>query len=602
MGEDLINSTVSLTMKALDIIARLLQMLSNAARNSQGGNVTSSDMTDIKSGAIQMSSLEKHCLRTGNQICSSDQSVTKEDMKQIAKKAKAYGIPVAFRGAKNKDNIYPCVRKSDLNIFKNICTEVMQDKLAERPQELGNFKVQEWEIPYITAELNKHDLSAQFGKTKDGEYFCLFEKTDEKAIKIARQEFVRKCDEIEKDISIQKEENGFYTISDKRSGREITFDTLPTKMQLAQSVQTEFGYDANKADIVSAKFGQEQLKGDERKQFFSDNPQKEFSKIDSNIEMNGESILVKPYACWRLTQKTDNAPKLIFQNEDGAFCVLHPEVMTKKAMAESIRTSLHVQDDATVNALVDKAVGVTDYYQKQNAKNLTCQREFAMDQDENGNYTLKDLKSGIEKPTGTKAITTEIQRTGETSFSVTGKDIPKLDLSLSNKKTALQTLKEMYCEIGISEATAMSMAKEVFHKAELQSAVQVLSMEELKLKQTTSPEMQSETLLTVRYGNRTHEFDITDRKQAVNDISEYFELPEACALQVLEKAEEQIQTQKNHTVRESGEDNNVYYNSNIKPIQDSNMPESKVDLQKTTTGEMHPQNNLRTPDIPAPRR
>jgi hypothetical protein len=180
MSEDVAGATVQLTMKAaetgahlleksMDLIAKLLQILANKKAEKQAKSpVKSTDLTDVKPGAVSVKSMLKSCRANGDAVCSSEQGLTKEDVKFITKKAREYGIPVSFTGTKGKDNLYANVRKSDAEIFKNICTEMMKNKIEERPQELGNFKVQEWEITFITAELNQHDLSAMFGKTKDG--------------------------------------------------------------------------------------------------------------------------------------------------------------------------------------------------------------------------------------------------------------------------------------------------------------------------------------------------------------------------------------------------------------------------------------------------
>lgn len=581
MGEDLINSTASLTMKVLDIILKLLQELGQVAVNAAGNNVSKEDITVGKPGVNKIADLENYCQRNGIPMVTSDQSITKEDMKKIAEKAKDNGIKVAFKGSKGKDCIHPCCAQNEADIFKKICTEVMQEKIAERPQDLGNFKVQAWEIPFLTAELNKHDLTAQFGKTPKGEYFCLYEKVDEKAIKIAKNEFVSKCNEIEKGIELKHESSGFYSIVDKKAGKEITFDALPTRSQLEMQIRAVFGYDSIKADILCAKFGQEQLDGAEKKRFFSSDPQNEFSKIDTNVTLKGESILVKPFPCWRLMPKSPKEPKIVFQGENGAFCVLQPETSTKKAMAEKLRQELHITDADTVNALVEKAVGVSDYYKKLDKQNLTCNRQFIMDQDEHGNYTLKELSSGREKLTGQKAVTTDIQRTGETTFTVSGADHPTLNLSLSNKKTALQQLKEMYCGIGISEAVALSMAKEVFKKAELQSAVQILDIEEIKIKESEMAKQNPLLQLTVRYGNKQHDFNMSDREQAIKKISEHFQVPELAAVQVLDQAMERVEEKTQfHVHAQNIEDSTVYYGSQAKSEQSIDTLSRSVDLSK----------------------
>jgi hypothetical protein len=58
------------------------------------------------------------------------------------------------------------------------------------------------------------------------------------------------------------------------------------------------------------------------------------------------------------------------------------------------------------------------------------QREFAMEQGENGEITLKDFRSGQEKSLQTIAITADIRRTDKYHFTVKSGDSPELYLSL----------------------------------------------------------------------------------------------------------------------------------------------------------------------------
>ncbi|MDE7138920.1 MAG: PcfB family protein, partial [Ruminococcus sp.] len=158
----------------IDNIAKLLQAISAKEKQKVP---KSTDLSEIKSGTVSISELLKNAKKTGDTLSTSENALTKDDMKQLSKMAKKYGIPIAFTSDKNKENNYANVRTSDLPILQKMCTDLMKDKLAERPQELGNFKVKDWEIPFITSELNNYDLSAQFGVTKDGEKFCLYEKS-----------------------------------------------------------------------------------------------------------------------------------------------------------------------------------------------------------------------------------------------------------------------------------------------------------------------------------------------------------------------------------------------------------------------------------------
>lgn len=182
--------------QTFDDIAKLLKYLGHLI-------VQKTNLSDISSGSVSIKKLVKSARENGDTLSTSENAFNKDDMKIIEKMAKKYGIPIAFTG--DKENNYANVRTSDLPIFQRICTDMMKDKLAEKPQELSNFKVKEWEIPFITSELNNYDLAAQFGTTKNGEHFCLYEKADEKAIMIARNEFVKKCDELKENMTVSKD-------------------------------------------------------------------------------------------------------------------------------------------------------------------------------------------------------------------------------------------------------------------------------------------------------------------------------------------------------------------------------------------------------------
>lgn len=568
MGDEISTATVQVGMHAaeksidiaaktaseiMDMIAKLLQALT-AGLGIAGGKdkISKTDLTDIKPGEIGIKDLIQNAKKNGESIVTSEHGLTAADKKYISKKAKEYGIPVAFTGNEGKDNLYANVRKSDLPVLKRICTEMMKDKLAVRPQELGNFKVQEWEIPFIASELNKHDLSAQFGMTKSGEHVCLYEKADEKAILIARGEFVRKADEVKNEIAMDRDENGYLTIKDLRSGREISFDAdaIPSREELSVQMQEKFGFDKNKADIACARFGEEQLEGADKQKFFSDNPQQSFSKVDTNITLEGESALVLPYTCWRITPKKDSVPRLVFQDENGKFAVLNPEKQTKKAMQEVLREQLSITDQKTLDALTDKAVKVTDYYNRLNTENLTDLRTF--DETELLTQTPEELVTYVDADSNVhqkipQSISSTIERSDKDSFLVTStmegmeyvhkfnggtEDSPVSDqhtlvLSFSDKKNAVAELTAMYREQGVPDHIAKSMAQDVFKKAQTQSAEKVLHIQEVR-----------QDAMTVAFGTVTREITTADKQAAASKIAAEFGVPSDTAEAIVEKAQE----------------------------------------------------------------
>ena len=574
----------------IDNIAKLLQAIS--AKEKQK-NPKSTDLSEIKSGTVSMAELVKNAKKSGDTLSTSENALTKDDMKKLSKMAKKYGIPIAFTSDKNKENNYANVRTSDLQIFQKMCTDLMKNKLAERPQELGNFKVKDWEIPFITSELNNYDLSAQFGATKDGEKFCLYEKSDEKAIMIARNEFVKKCDELNANMTVTKNED-FFVIQDKHSGKEISFEDVPSREELSEQIQKNFGYDKNKADIACAKFGEENLQGEEKKKFFSKNPQNNFSKVDTNITLQNESIYTKNFTCWRVTPKSDGVPKIVFQDENGRFAVLNPEKMTKAKMADILQKSLLITDKKIIEALIDKAEKVSDYYSKQDEKNFSFDYKFSKSDfdmknleivsgmirtDENGNTFTKKLPID--------SISNDIQRTRKDEFIVQStvnvlefdqnekehisSDTQQLVLSFSDKKNAVHQLTELYKKQGIPEDVAKQISKEVFAKAESQSAEKVLNIEEIRAE---TQARKTETKVIVKSGNKSEEVEISDPEKAINEISEKFEVSPETAETIIEKVQEDIQDKKIIVVEDVPEEiphesDDFQYNENdITPMSD----------------------------------
>ncbi len=567
MSDDVSSAALQVSMKATETsielagkfvdsavndIAKLLKAL--LTRNSyKDKSVKSTDLTEISSGEVSIKDLISNAKNNNDAISTSEHGLTSDDRKYIAQKAKEYGIPVAFTGDPSKDNIYANVRTNDLPILQHICTEMLRDKLAERPQELGNFKVQEWEIPFISSELKKHDLSAQFGKTQNGECFCLYEKADEKAILIARSEFIRKCDELNNEISFEKDDEGFYSIKDLRSGREITFDTIPSREDLSRQIQSNFGYDANKANIACAKFGEEQLQGESKYRFFSNSPQNEFSRIDANIELQGESIYAKDYTCWRLTHKSDGVPKIVYRDNEGNFAVLNPERMTRKEMSEHLRDTLKITDKTSLHALVDKAEKVSEYYATQ--ENTSAHYEFSksdfdMTDPEIASGMLRTDEAGntFTKAQPVSSVSNSIERIDKDSFSVSSTaqivefdqagteysshNTQSLVLSFSDKKNAIHEMTELYKKQGVPAHTAHQMAKETFKRASTQSAEKVLLVEEIKA-----------DIVTISHGSKSVEIDITDRTKAKDEISKSFGVTDEEAEKVLEKADEKANPQ-----------------------------------------------------------
>ncbi len=502
---------------------------SQTPEKTKSPNVSATNLTGIKPGEVSLKNLAENARNTGEALSVAQNGFSQEDRKAIARTAKKYGIPVAFSNTKGKNNLYANVRSGDLPIFKQICTECVKEKIAAQPETLGNFKVQPWEVPHLTAMLKAHDLPAVFVETKSGDQYCLHDVKHQDAVRIVREEFVAKCKEIEKQFSFDKDENGFYTLKDLHSGREISFDEIPDKAMVSAQIQSQFGYDPVKADLAAVKFGEEALKGKQKVRYFSNSAQNEFSRIEGNVTLEGESLHAKPFGCWYVQPKKDEKPRVVFRDQSGKYAVLEPQNMTRTKIRSLLTEQLGITDRRTLDALTDKADRVTDFYARQDTKLLTAEKSFQMEDFEpekiiEHKYTGA---SGMEYTTKQKpldSVENSIQRTGKDSFTVNtvfrsteitdkGDSIPheqteKLDFTLSDKKRTLHLLSAMYMDAGMSEADAKSMAKEVYSKAEAQSPETVLRIEEVR-----------QNSMTVAYGKASVVLSTADRQEAAEKIA-----------------------------------------------------------------------------------
>ncbi len=582
MGDDIAGAVVQVsttaveeaahvTTSVIEAIFKFLHYMAELDREKrrQKTDVTNKEITELKGGKVQIKDLMSHCRETGEQLVTSEIGMTKDDMQYINSKAKSYGIPIAFRNEKGKDNIYASIRKSDLPLYKKCLLELDKEKLATRPQELSNFKCKEWEIPFINAELKQHDLSAQFAQTKDGEFFAMYESRDAKAIEIARSEFVRKAQEVESNIEFDKDEKGFFIIRDKISGRTHTFDENPDKKSISRELEKQFGYDKNKANIAAQKFGKEMLTGEEKTKYFSDDVKSNFSYV-SKVSWKDENILAKAYDCYYVTPKEDGVSRIVFQKDDGSFAILNPPRQTKAIMRDILKKQLGITDIKELNALIAKAEHVSKVnaqYRKVFGNNEDLHvhdasfTKEAFDMSDpavvSGMLRTDEAGNTFAKAQPIDSISTEIERKGIDHFKIRSTalstetdqngqqhSVPQMQqlvLSFSNKKAAIEELKEMYISQGVPESAAKDMAKSVYRKAELQNAEPVIAIEQTK-----------DANIALISGNKRVVVSASDRDKAIETISKEYGIPESDAVTIMEKADEIVVTSSNEHIANYG--------------------------------------------------
>lgn len=533
---------------------------SPASSKSEKPSVSSTDLTDIKTGKVDLKKLRENARAIGDTLSMSENALTQEDKQFISKKAKAYGIPVAFSNENSKNYVFASVRTSDLPLFKQICTEMMKSKIARHPQKLGNFNCDAWEIPFLTAHLKKRDLSAQFIQTSAGKNLCVFDEKQQLAFKMVREDFVAQCSEVQKELAFDRDESGFITIKHLRSGKEISFDDIPNnKKSLAAKIQEAFGYDEIKAEIAAARFGEEMLQGSAHAEFFEDSAQRECTQVETNVflskndsdnnPINIDPLPCRAYQCWRVIPKSDERPRLVYQNDEGDFAVLEPTKMTRAQMRHALTTQLGITDRKTQDALIYKAESIESHYAQKEAH--TAEYVFSKN-----DFDLSDVRVAMglrktdeqgntiyTKQLPISSMSSEINRTEKDYFRVDSTvtsvekdangvnherhDTQQLVLSFSDKKSSLQRLQEMYVAQGVPDHVAKKMAKDVFRNAEMQNPDKPIQIQEVR-----------EKAMTVAYGIHSAEVSTTDKQAAASKIAEQFGVPVETAEIIVEKAEE----------------------------------------------------------------
>ena len=566
MSDDVTGVTLQIVSKGADVVAHgikdmfdiITQLLrefgrkrSNEDSISKKSKMTRTDLTNIKSGMVDLNDLRANARLLNDTLSTSENGLTIEDKQFLVRKAKDYNIPIAFYNEKSKDNIFATVRAGDLPQFKQMCTELMKQKIAERPQQLGNFRCEEWEIPFLIAFFNRNDLPAQFIQTPDGKNLCVFEKKKyEKAIENARNDFVQQCKNTKQDFMFDRDESGFITIKHLKTGREISFDKSTNKIELAAKMQDAFKIDEIEAKLAAARFGEEMLRSKEKEDFFKDTAQYEFKQIESNISFDeDEDPICKEYGCWRLTPHTDERPRIVFENSNGEFAVLEPERMTRRQMRNALAIQLGITDRKVQNALIYKAEHIV--YNEEYEKLFSSERTFDKKDfnlhdvavtmglrktDENGNtiftkqLPVSSMKCDIERTEKDffriDSTVTAIE-TDANGVDHARHDKAQLVLSFSDKKSSIQQLQEMYVKQGVPNHVAKEMAKEVYHKAEMQNPEKPIHIREVR-----------STAMTLAFGNVAAEISTADKELAASKIASEFGVPAEKAEMIVEKAEE----------------------------------------------------------------
>lgn len=576
MGDEVTSATLNVGMhfatKTIDVIAKLITSLAHIvqdshraslARQNSRQNVTSKDIS-LGGGEVELTELIKNAKKNRDTVIPIKDGLTENDRKFVLSKAKQYNLPVAFE--KKEGLYYPIISGQDKEMYKHICTDLIRNKLADNAETkaYSNFGLQDWEVPFTNEIFNKYNVSAQFGKTADGQSFCLYNNADEAIVKIARNEFKRMHEEV-KTISIDDDAD-YIALTDKNGHKvSVVKSDLPTYDELTELIQTKFNYDETKAKLLAARLG-ESLSDEDKTEFFNEDIRSKFSSIKTECVLEGESVLAKPYNCYRVKPKTDDIPRIIFVDDKNNFVTLQPERMNNERMKALIGQELGIKDERIANALVDKARAVSHYYNSvENSEN----KNYSYDIEKNGNYSYKGIvKANVSETVHIPyKVDNRIERNGKDTFTVSAdfhrysdensieKSLP-LTLSLTDKATAVEELKSLYTKQGIGEYTAAQMAKECIKRAENQSADNVVQLESIKAEKFFDSDISSikSAELELAMGDKKKIVSLADAATAKNDIMETFGVSDEEAEAVIETGTREMSDKQRSKLQEFGYD------------------------------------------------
>ena len=433
MSEDLAGQSMTMAQKSAEIaveIARLLKsMYDKHATNKKERQSYTSANEKICSGEVSLSKLKK-----SGEGYSMQTNISSIDMKVIADKAKSYDIPIAFIGKGESSNVTVAFRNEDKAVFQQILQDIMQDKLATKPDDYLAFTVKAGEAETLSEMLKSNGIPADFVKDAKGNIQCVYEAKNASAVKVIKEDFKELHNEVAQNLDITAADRK-VTFSDKALDKSFTLSSLPTKEKLASVLQEQFGYDRSKALEAANKF-ESTLTGDRLRYFRTDTRQVALlSHFERNIRWDDDSLLTKPYTYSRATFSSDSVNRYLISGGDKAAALI-PSKMSRAEMEDIVKTKLGIDDSEVIKAVVDKAEKIEAANRINDLKREAAQGK--------GDF-------GIERLTGNY-------------FEVSQGDTKKR-YSLQDKNAAIKALSG---DFGISE----KKAERIFHKAKKQSVIQ----------------------------------------------------------------------------------------------------------------------------------
>ncbi|MCR5019980.1 DUF3801 domain-containing protein [Ruminococcus sp.] len=375
-------------------------------------------------------------------------SYSKEDFKELAKRAKKLGIPVAGIQEKGKENT--------LSVFFNLKDKLTLDNIVKDIHAMkaqGSPEQAEKMITFDKANVEgfqmycaDHDIPVNFMESQDG-VKCIFNAAYEKQIDRALVNYRKMQAELSK-ISVEiVKENGKpkIVLTDMNDGKKLTMNFC-TKARLERMLNERMGFEPFKAaEVANVLAGR---LTDEQKKFYYSGSRtvEQMDYFEKDIKLDDDNILTEKFSFARMKFKNEKAPHLTITDSEGNFVVLSGANIRREDVERNIRDYLKVNDNETIAAILAKA--------------------------EKLGFAEKAIAINFKEYT--------IERESQNSFTVTGGSTV-LRLDLTDKESAI---KQMTDTFGMSR----KKAEKIFGKAQKQSvSMNTLQRAKAKIAKPTNP-------------------------------------------------------------------------------------------------------------------
>ena len=445
-GDDVASVGISVTSelisKASEVILEIIKINIDKERQKAQQKGMKDKKPKISGGEVSFKKLKE-----GGEI-SMLPSYSKEDFKELAKRAKKLGIPVTAMQEKGKENTLSVFfNLKDKPLLDNIIIDIHAMKKQGPPEQAEKMiTLDKANVEGFQMYCADHDIPVNFMESQDG-VKCIFNAAYEKQIDRALVNYRKMQAELSKiSVEVVKEKGKpKIVITDMNDGKKLTMNFC-TKARLERMLNERMGFEPFKAaEVANVLAGR--LTDEQKKFYYSSSKMVEqMDYFEKDIKLEDDNILTEKFSFARMKFKDEKTPHLTITDSEGNFVVLSGANIRREEVERNIRNYLKVTDSETIAALMAKAekLGFAEKAVTLNFKNFVIERE------------------------------------SQNSFTVTGGNTV-LRLDLTDKESAIKQLTDKF---GISRGKA----ERIFSNAKKQSiSMNMLQRAKAKIAKPTNP-------------------------------------------------------------------------------------------------------------------